>query len=141
MKKLIILLALAFVVCICASAIAEDKTQTLTFAWEQDDVTNLTGWEMHWGDAAGGPYVKLADLPYNPGDPAGTFQTPVTATVTGGQGSNVIKYFVLRACGDIPQEGGGTAFECSDWSNEVSYSFWIPAGKFSVPVQFRIEAQ
>lgn len=139
MKK-IFLLILAFAFVMAPMAYADDVTETLTFAWEQDDVTNLTQWEMHWGDAAGGAYTQLLVLPYNAGDPAGTFQTPVNATVTGAQGTTVTKYFVLRACGDIPQAEGDPVYECSDWSNEVSYGFWIPAGQFSVPVQFRIIA-
>jgi hypothetical protein len=115
------------------------KSETVTFEWDQEDVTNLKEWKMEWGDSAGGPYVDLVTLPYNPGDPAGVFSSPVEAQVTGQQGTTVTKYFILRACGDIPQEGGGTLYECSDPSNEVAYGFWIPPGKFSVPIQFRIQ--
>jgi len=42
------------------------------------------------------------------------------------------------ACGDQPQAGGGTAYECSENSNEVSFAVWIPANKYEVPVNFRI---
>ena len=117
---------------------AAETVKTVTFAWDQDDVTNLTQWEMHWSVTAGGPYIKVATILYNEGSPAGAFESPVEATVTGNPGTTETRYFVLRACGDLPQEGGGTVYECSDDSNEISYGFWIPAGKFKVPINFRI---
>ena len=40
--------------------------------------------------------------------------------------------------GVITTAGGGTAYECSENSNEISFSVWIPAAAFSVPVNFRI---
>ena len=139
MKKIIALILLFFFIAI--PAVADEVTQTLTFAWEQDDTTNLLEWEMRWGTAAGGPYTQLATIPYNAGDPAGTFQSPVNSTVTGAPATTETRYFVLRACGNIPQQDGTTVYECSEFSNEVSFGFWIPAGQFSVPVQFRIIPQ
>jgi hypothetical protein len=120
-------------------AFGADVTETLTFEWDQANVTNLKEWVMAWGTTTGGPYTDLVTLPYNAGDPAGTFSSPVDAVVTGQQGTTETRYFVLRACGDIPQEDGTTVYECSENSNGVPYGFWIPAGKFSVPVQFRIK--
>jgi hypothetical protein len=142
MKTLVVsILTILFVVFSFQSVVADEVTETLTFEWEQDDTTNLKEWVMAWGASAGGPYTDLITLPYSAGDPAGTFSSPVDAVVTGQQATTETRYFVLKACGDIPQGDGTTAYECSVWSNEASYGFWIPAGKFSVPVQFRIRAQ
>ena len=140
-KKILVLTAL-MLFAFCINAGADEKTETLTFEWEQTSVEYLTQWEMHWGNAAGGPYESLVVLPYNAGDPAGTFSSPVEAVVTGQPATTETRYFVLRACGDVPIDAGQTEYQCSDFSNEVSYNFWIPvAGKFSVPIQFRIKAQ
>lgn len=117
---------------------AEEAVETVTFGWDQEDLTNLTQWELMWSDTAGGPYDQVAIISYDPGASGPGFTAPVEATVTGEQATHVVKYFVLRACGDIPQADGSTLYECSDYSNEVSYDFWIPAGRFSIPVNFLI---
>lgn len=119
---------------------ADDSTETLTFAWDQDSVENLKQWEMHWGATPGGSYSKLTDITYA-GGTGPTFESPVEAVVTGQPGTHETRYFVLRACGDLPQDDGSTAYECSDFSNEVSYGFWIPAKGFSIPMTFRITTQ
>jgi hypothetical protein len=125
-----------FIILLSASfANAVDQVETVTFAWDQEDRVLLEKWEMHWGDAAGGPYVKLSDLAYG-GEDQTNFESPIEATVSGEPASTVTKHFVLRACGTV--EG---AVECSDWSNEVSYGFKIPFDGFQVPVNFRIIAQ
>jgi hypothetical protein len=113
----------------------------LTFIWDQVDKTNLKEWRLYWADVAGGPYATdpLAIIPYD-GSTELSHTSPAEATVTGEQGSTVTKFFVLVACGDIPQADGSTVYECSENSNEISYDFFIPAGRFSVPVQFRLEA-
>lgn len=133
MKKLMILfLSVGLIFSLTAFAIGEDKVETLTFAWDQTDRVLLEKWEMHWGDSAGGPYMKMADLAYN-GEDQDNFESPVEATVSGTPASTVTKYFVLRACGTV--EG---TMDCSDWSNEISYGFKIPFDGFQVPVNFRI---
>lgn len=124
----------AFIACPFPVA-AEDKIETLTFAWDQPDRTLLEKWELHWADAAGGPYVKMSDIVYG-GEDQASFQNPVKATVSGQPASTVTKYFVLRACGTVDGQ-----MQCSDWSNEVSYDFKIPFGGFQIPVQFRIITQ
>ena len=120
-------------------AFAADTTETLTFEWDQTDTTNLKEWRLYWGDAAGGPYdtQEVAVIPFD-GSAGPTYSSPADATVSGPQGTHVTKYFVLVACGDIPQNDGTTNYECSTNSNEVSHAFWIPAGQFSVPIQFKI---
>lgn len=113
--------------------------ETLTFQWGMDDTTNLKEWKLFWSDTAGGPYdpTPVAVIPYNGGN--GPFINTVTPpAVTGPQGTKVAKYFVLVSFGDIPQPDGTISYEHSANSNEVSYEFWIPAGMFSVPVQFQI---
>lgn len=133
MKKAIILLLTVLLVGVFPLFVqAEDKVETVTFAWDQPDRTLLEKWEMHWGDAPGGPYVKMTDLIYQ-GQDQDAFESPIEATVSGAPASTVIKFFVLRACGTV--EG---TLECSDWSNEVSYAFVIPFDGFQVPVNFRI---
>ena len=140
MKKIAAILTA--ILLLCAISVSADVTETITFAWEQDDTTNLAEWRLYWSDVAGGPYdeQEIAIIEYIPGT-GPTHQGPATATVVGEQGTHVTKYFVLVACGNIPQEDGNTAYMCSEDSNEVSYDFWIPAGMFSVPVDFRIIAQ
>ena len=137
-KLLIALLSIAF---IASLAMAGSVTKTVTFGWTQEDTTNLKEWDLLWSDSSGGPYTSLVKIPYNTGDPAGDFQSPTEAIVTGDQATNVVKYFIMKACGDIPQADGTTVYKCSDPSNEVSASFWIPAGEFSVPVNFRVISQ
>lgn len=114
--------------------------ETLTFEWNQTDKTNLKEWRLYWSGNSGGPYdqQEVAIIQYD-GSGSGPFTNDVTPPdVTGPQGTNVTKYFVLIACGDIPTQFGTTEYKCSENSNEVSHDFWIPAGMFSVPVQFRI---
>jgi hypothetical protein len=125
-------LALAMVLCFAVPSISADYVETVTFAWDQPDRTLLEDWEMHWGDVAGGPYVKLTTLAYQ-GQDQENFEGPITATVTGAPASTVTKFFVLIACGTV--EGNR---ECSDWSNEVSYGFKIPFDGFQVPVNFKV---
>jgi hypothetical protein len=115
--------------------------ETLTFEWTQSDTTNLKEWKLFWGDASGGPYTEAAVIPYDPHVAGPIYSSPATLSVTGEQGTNVTKYFVLVACGDIPQADGSTEYLCSKDSNEVSNKFWIPAGVFSVPVNFQIKAE
>lgn len=112
--------------------------ETLTFQWNQPDATNLKEWRLYWSDSVGGPYdiQEIAVIPYSGGE--GPFTTSATPEVSGQQATFVKKYFVLVACGDLPQSDGTTKYECSENSNEVSHDFWIPAGKFSVPIQFEI---
>lgn len=141
MKKLCLIMILLFGLAVF-SASAADLTETVTFEWDQEDTTNLKEWRLYWGDAPGGPYAEqeVALIPY-PGSGGPSYSSPAEATVSGEQGSTVTKHFVLVACGDIPQEGGGTAYSCSENSNEVSHGFFIPAGRFSVPVNFKVIAQ
>jgi len=107
---------------------------TITFAWDEpEDLEVITQWELHWGSTTGGPYAKLTDIQKD-----GNFQEPVTVDISGPPGTDQVRYFVLKACGDQPQSGGGTAYECSENSNEASFSVWIPPAAFSVPVNFRI---
>jgi hypothetical protein len=114
-------------------AFAVDNTEVVTFQWDQEDKTNLEAWEMHWSDTPGGLYSLIANIPYA-GEGILTFESPVSATVSGTPGDTVTKYFVLRACGTP----AGEPYKCSTWSNEVSYVFQIPVYTFQVPVQFRI---
>jgi len=122
---------------------AAEKVETLTFAWDHVSAEGgvaVVNWQMEWGVTAGGPYTKLVDIPYAATTGA-SYESPVQAVVTGQPGTHETRYFILRACGDVPIEGGGTEYQCSDPSNEVSYNFWIPAGGYSAPVQFRILPQ
>jgi len=138
MKKLclIIIILLGLLV---FSVNASETIEVVTFAWDDtNDPGAVKNFEMYWGVTAGGPYIKLAVIPY-------ALESPVEATVTGSPGTTETRYFVLTACGDIIQEDGSMLYMCSGddegnmaFSNEVSYDFWIEADGFSVPVQFRI---
>jgi len=131
MKRLFLALVMFFFLAGSASA------EILTFEWNQVDTTNLKEWKLFWGDTSGGPYTELSTIPYD-GSPGPVYSSPAEANVTGDQGTNVVKYFVLIACGDVPQASGTPEYLCSEDSNEVSHSFWIPAGMFSVPIEFKI---
>jgi hypothetical protein len=133
MKKLIFLFVLIFMFTV-STAYAVDKT--IVFAWDpHEQIDIIKNFEMHWSDQSGGPYAQLAVIPKAD---ALDNQEPVQATVTGPAATTVTRYFVLKACGDIQQEDGSIAYECSGPSNEVSADFWIPFEGFKVPVNFRI---
>jgi hypothetical protein len=132
---LVIVLVAFFV--LPTNVLAADKVQTITFQWDQPDLTLVKDWELHWGDAPGGPYVEATTFVYT-GVPNTTFEGVQELTVSGVPSSTVTKYFVIRACGDV--EGETPLRQCSDWSNEVSYGFKIPFGGFNAPVQFRLQA-
>ena len=132
MKKRFCLLVIALLM-LTGTAFAE----TLTFQWEQSNLTNLKEWKILWSDTQGGPYEQLTTIPYD-GGVGPIFTSPADAQVTGDQGTHVIKYFVAIACGNIPQINGTIAYKCSIESNEVNHDFWIPSGMFSVPVYFEI---
>ena len=44
-----------------------DQVETLTFQWDQPDLTLVEDWELHWGNAASGPYVEAAKFVYQGG--------------------------------------------------------------------------
>jgi len=142
-KSMKIITILIMILIFAVSAFCAEKTETLTFAWEHNPQANevpITFWQMDWAVTAGGPYAKLGDIAYQDAVD-GSYQSPVVAVVTGQPGTHETRYFILRACGDMPQEDGSTIYECSDPSNEVSYAFWIEPSGFSAPVQFRIIAE
>jgi hypothetical protein len=139
MKKLFgLVLVLMFVFSV--NVLAAETTKTITFGWTQEDTTNLKEWKIFWSDTAGGPYTEVAIIPYNSGEAGPEYTGSKNMNVSGNQGTHVTKYFIVRACGDIPQEDGTVAYSCSADSNEVSYAFWVPAGTFSIPLEFKIMA-
>lgn len=133
MKKLFLVILATLFLLSAGTVLAE----TLTFEWTQADLTNLKEWKLLWSDTQGGPYVDLTTIGYD-GSAGPSYSSPADVEVTGKQGTHAMKYFVLRACGDIPQQDGSTSYLCSKDSNEVSKDFWIPAGTFSVPLNFEI---
>ena len=128
-KKLLVILLIVLFPCLVSAA-----EVTKTFAWDEPtDLEAISNWEMHWGSTQGGPYAKLQDIPKD-----GDYQSPITVDISGPPASNQTRYFILKACGDVIQEDSSTIYECSGDSNEVSFSVWIPANAFTVPVNFRI---
>ena len=121
-------------------SIVQAESYTVTAQWEQQDTTNLKEWKLFWSETSGGPYVEIMIIPYS-GSGGPIYTSPASVSVNGNQGTTVTKYFVMIACGDIPVETGGTEYKCSDDSNEASYNFWVPAGQFSVPLNFQIVAE
>lgn len=117
-----------------------DTAKTLTAQWEMADTTNLKEWKLFWGDTSGGPYTEILTIPYDPNAPGPIYTSPATVQVTGNQGTIVKKYFVIISCGNIPQQDGTSKYECSGNSNEATADFWIPAGQFSIPLNFEIIA-
>ena len=114
--------------------ISDAAEKVVTFAWDEPaDIDVIKNWEMHWGSTKGGPYAKLMDIPKD-----GDYTEPVTVDITGPPATNQTRYFILKACGDVVQEDASTLYECSGDSNEASFTVWIPANKFEVPVNFRI---
>lgn len=141
MKKLLFIFGLVLVFVFVSIAWADSTVKTLTFEWTQEDTTNLKEWKLFWSDTSGGEYTEAATIIYDPEIPGPVYTSPEILTVSGEQGTHVLKYFVLRACGDVPTESGGTEYKCSGDSNEVSHKFWIPAGMFSVPINFSIKVE
>lgn len=113
----------------------------ITAEWTMNDTTNLKEWKLFWSDTTGGPYTEIMVIPYDPNSTGPLYTSPASVEVTGPQASMVKKYFVMISCGDIPQSDGSTKYLCSEDSNEATYDFWIPAGQFSVPLNFTIKAQ
>jgi hypothetical protein len=123
-----------FILMLVANAFAIEET--VTFEWDpHPQIDLITNFELFWSDQSGGPYVQLAVIAKAD---AIDNTKPVQATVTGTPATKVTRHFVLKACGDLAQEDGTFAYECSGPSNEISYDFWIPAEKFQVPVNFKI---
>ena len=120
---------------------ATELNETLTFEWTQEDITNLKEWKLFWSNTEDGSYIEAIIIPYDSGVEGPVYSGPAGLTVNGEQATHVIKYFVLRACGDIPQKDGSVEYICSVDSNKVFYSFWIPGGVFSVPIEFKILAE
>lgn len=138
MKKFILIIALILFVVVIPHAAEVNKT--LTFEWNQPgDLTYLKEWRLYWGDTAGGPYdvQEVAIIPFTGGSTI--YSGQVSPVVKGNPATHVTKYFVLVACGDVPQSDKTTKYECSENSNEVSHDFWIPAVGFSAPVTFQIK--
>jgi len=132
MKKVFIYLSIVFLLLVGVAS-----AETVTFQWNQTDLTSLKEWKLFWSGTHGGPYVELATIAYD-GSSKPLYTSPAEVPVTGNPATNVIKYFVLIACGDIPQADGSNKYMCSADSNEANHSFWIPAGMFSVPLNFDI---
>lgn len=114
---------------------------TIRAEWSMSDTTNLKEWKLFWSDTTGGPYTEIMVIPYDPNSTGPLYTSPASVDVTGSPASTVRKYFVMIACGDIPQQDGSTKYLCSEDSNEATYDFWIPAGQFSVPLNFEVKAQ
>jgi len=125
----LVALSLLFV----SSAMAE----TVTFQWTQPDLTYVKHWQIHWSDTENGTYESIAVVAYN-GTPSATYSSEETIVLTGPPATSITKWFLARACGDVPVEGGSTEYKCSGDSNKISKAFWIPAGQFSVPLNFEI---
>lgn len=139
MKRIFLTLIALFLVFTLAPVVeGEDVTEQLTFEWRMEDTTNLKEWKLLWNETPGGPYEKVAVIPYDPNDPGPVYSNETSTMVTGDQATHIMKYFVMIACGDIPQSDGALEYSCSDNSNEVFHNFWIPAGMFSIPIDFQI---
>jgi len=131
MRKLLVYFAIVLFCFVSAAGAAEI---TKTFAWDEPaDLALIKNWEMYWGTTKGGPYAKLMDIPKD-----GNYEEPVTVDISGPPATNQTRYFVMKACGDLLQEDGTTKYECSEDSNEASFTVWIPATQFKIPVNFRI---
>lgn len=141
MKRLFKILTILLSIMLLSSIAVIADSYTVTAQWDQSDTTNLKEWKLFWSDTSGGPYTEIMVIPYDPAAGGPTYTSPASVDVTGPQGTMVKKYFVMIACGDIPQADSTTKYECSVDSNQAEYDFWIPAGKFSIPLNFEIKAQ
>jgi hypothetical protein len=141
MKKLITIAILAGFLFVPFALTAADKMETITFAWDDtNEAGKVKNFEMYWSETAGGPYTKMATIPYA----TPPHEAPIEATVSGSPGTTETRYFVLTSCGDVLQQDGSTEYMCAGdgagnvaYSNEVSHNFWIQPTGFSVPIQFR----
>ena len=134
-KKMKIFIVILLLVMSVSFAHAADITKT--FAWDAPtDLELITKWELHWSGVEGGPYTKVTEIPKVADQTV--FEAPATVDIIGPPGTTQTRYFVLTACGDVPS-GDTTEFKCSDNSNEVNFSVYIPTAEFNVPVNFRIK--
>ena len=136
MKKLVLSsLMIAFTVfAVSVSVLAAENTETLTFAWDQEDLTGVDHWNLYWSDTAG-QYVgnPVVAVQYDPTMAGNAFSQTQTLTVTGEPGTIVTKYFVITAA------SVGNEIE-SNHSNEVMVQFKIPiSGPFNFTVTVMIE--
>jgi len=138
MRRMLTVLGILIALLFCYSV---GFAETLTFEWTQEDTTNLKEWKLFWSEVSGGPYTEIAVITYDSAAGGPIYNSSQDIVVTGDQATHVMKYFVLIACGDIPQSDGSTKYLCSEDSNEVSHDFWISAGQFSVPINFKIVVQ
>ena len=126
MKKFSIIMAFLAIVIFCGFILiqAAEVTTTRKIEWEQDQATfdAMDHWELLWGDAAGGPYVKITNIGKPTTPPVGGIYTlpEITLIVEGQMGKTVTKYFVIEA---VMADG-----ERSGFSNEALSDFKIAMG-------------
>lgn len=137
MKKTLLIFVLIFGFAVIAPAV--DVTEILPIEWTQDLETFnvLTYWQLEMSDVAGGPYSPATIIPRGALSASGAYQASTPIIVSGTPASDVVKYFVLRACIDT---------ECSGPSNEISESWHIPLGspsdlKILAEIQVQLKRQ
>ena len=94
----------------------------LTFQWDYEDTSNLTGWNLYYSDTQG--QYDTNNKIYIPKEPVN--ETTQEITITAQQGTKVTKYFVLTAVNDITESG---------YSNEVAQEFIVP---LDAPFSFKL---
>ena len=132
MKKLFLVLPLILLLLTLAVPLFsadQPLSKSLSFAWEQTDLTYINGWSLYWSPTPGSGYMKVIDIPYVAGS-GPTFTTSTVLNVTGIPGATVNKYFVLTA--------NGIQGLNSDYSNEVNYGFVIPFPVPSAPFNLKV---
>jgi len=118
MKKLFLVLALLILLPVSASAM------DVTLAWDPNSETDLAGYRIYQGTAAGGPYTKVADVAVMPA-PEYTVRNLVRGTRY---------YFVVTAFdSETPSLESG-------YSNEVNTNGG-PSGPQGVRVKVVVEVQ
>jgi hypothetical protein len=125
MKKIVLVL-LAMVLFV-TPAIAVDKT--LNFFWTQTlpSPNDLAGWGLYQSPTAGGPYIKILDIPYT----SQQVEYATTKIITVPDGQFTTLYFVLDAV-----DGSGNR---SGKSNEaVAVIDLRDSTPPAIPIQLRI---
>jgi hypothetical protein len=102
-------------------------TKTLTFNWQQDaaSLPSLQMWRIYSSTTDGGPYSLMSQIVY---DGQAKPEYVGTSTITQGDNTSKVYYFVVRAVGKNGNESGN--------SNQVSATIDLTAP--GVPVQFRV---
>jgi hypothetical protein len=111
-----------------------EDNQTITFNWTypQDWLGKILRWELYKGDASGGPYDKVVEIPYDP-NASQPYTTDVAITLPT-TGSKVTTYYTMVAV--RPAENNYT-YSADSNETQVTINLMPP----NAPFEFKIRVK